>query len=62
MAYRITEDSINHNALRMIKEIIGNPWEYIAEDGSVKEELVRDVSAVYGVLMLADELKKVVKL
>lgn len=56
--YKITEDIINYNVLRMISDIIGNPWDYIDENGATKEELVRNVGAVFGVLMLADELKK----
>lgn len=57
--YKITEDIINYNALRMIEYIIGNPCdEYISEDGANKDEMACTIGCVYGVLILADELKK----
>lgn len=59
---KIDESSINHNAMRMIKEVVGNPWEYCDNgDNDVDGCRIVTLGAVYGILLLVDELKQVLK-
>lgn len=59
---KIDESSINHNAMRMIKEIVGIPSEYCDTiDHDADGFRIAPLGAVYGVIMLADELKKLLK-
>lgn len=58
---KITEDCINHNALRVINMGIASPFEYA--DSSEDADHIRLVTLGYirGVLDLANELKAVLK-
>lgn len=59
---KIDESSINHNALRMIKEVVGIPWEYCdTTDHDADGCRIVTLGAVYGVILLADELKQLLK-
>ena len=52
---KITEDCINHNALRLIRDVAGECW-----TGSEMEHYPQMLLAyIHGVTDLAEELKKV---
>ena len=54
---KITEDIINHNALRLIAEIIGEPCEYMESEDAVASV----VCEVKGVVEMARVMKEVLK-
>ena len=59
---KIDESSINHNAMRMIKEFVGIPLEYCdTTDHNADGCRIVTLGVVYGVIILADELKKLLK-
>lgn len=59
---KIDESSINHNAIRVINEIIGIPYEYCEKSNNDSDGMrLLSLGGIYGVIMLADELKKLLK-
>ncbi len=54
---KITEDSIDYNAVRIIKEIIGEPCEYIES----KDMVVSVLCEVKGIVEMAEVMKEVLK-
>ena len=56
---KIDEACINHTALRVINEIVGNPYEYGDQDESADHVRLMTLGAVSGVLDMAEAMKKV---
>ena len=54
---KVTEESIDYNAVRIIKEIIGEPYEYIES----KDMVVSVLCEVKGGVEMADAMKEVLK-
>lgn len=64
---KITEDAINHNALRLIDDILADPypWCYTDESDAKKEEtrncMLMSMGEINGVLAMAKAMKEVLK-
>ena len=58
---KIDEACINHNAVRLINEIVGIPYEYGDQDESTDHLRLLTLGAVRGVLDMAEAMKKVLK-
>lgn len=58
---KIDEECINHNALRLIKEIVGLPFEYNDQNDDSDHMRLVTIGFVRGVIELADALKEAVK-
>ena len=56
---KIDEACINYNAVRLINEIMGNPYEYGDQDESADHFRLMTLGAVRGVLDMAEAMKKV---
>lgn len=54
---KLTEDSIDYNAVRLIKEIIGEPCEYIESKAMVLTVLCE----IKGIIEMAEVMKEVLK-
>ena len=54
---RIDEGCIDHNALELIKEEVGVPYEYINKDDGTMQ--IFTIGYIYGVTRLANTLKEV---
>ncbi len=54
---KVTEESIDYNAVRLIKEIIGEPCEYIEN----KDMVMSFLCEVKGVVEMAEVMKEVLK-
>lgn len=58
---KIDEACVNHNALRLINEIVGCPYEYGDQDESADHLRLLTLGEVRGVLDMAEAMKKVLK-
>ena len=58
---KIDEACINHNALRLINEIVGDPYEYGDQDESADHCRLLTIGVVRGVLDMVEAMKKVLK-
>ena len=58
---KIDEACIDHNAISVIEDMIGNPFEYIEANSSPGIVGAVEIGAVYGIIYLAKELKAVLK-
>ena len=58
---KIYEENINYNALRLIKEEIGCPYEYCDEDNNQDHMRLISLGFVQGVIAMADAMKEVLK-
>lgn len=56
---KIDEACINHNALRLINEIVESPYEYGDQDESTDHLRLLTLGAVRGVLDMAEAMKGV---
>lgn len=56
---KIDEACINHNAVRLINEIVGSPYEYGDQDETADHCRLLTIGAVRGVLDMAEAMKKV---
>ncbi len=56
---KIDEACINHNAVKLISEIVGIPYEYGDQDESTDHLRLLTIGAVRGVLDMAEAMKKV---
>ena len=56
---KIDEACINYNAVRLINEIMGNPYEYGDQDESTDHLRLLTLGAVRGVLDMAEAMKEV---
>lgn len=54
---KIDNDSIMYNTIRLIKEAVGLPYEYL-EDA---EQCKATIAAIYGILQMADAMDEVLK-
>lgn len=59
---KIDEACINHNALRLINEIVGNPYEYGDQDENADHFRLLTLGEVCGVLDMAEAMKKVLSI
>ena len=57
---KIDEACINHNALRLINEIVESPYEYGDQDETADHLRLLTLGAVRGVLDMTEAMKKVV--
>ena len=58
---KIDEACINHNAVRLINEIMGNPYEYGDQDESTDHLRLLTLGEVRGVLEMTEAMKKALK-
>ena len=58
---KIDEACINHNALRLINEIVGSPYEYGDQDETADHFRLMTLGAVRGVLDMTEAMKEVLK-
>ena len=56
---KIDEACINHNALRLINEIVESPYEYGDQDETADHLRLLTLGAVRGVLDMTEAMKKV---
>lgn len=56
---KIDEACINHNALRLINEIVESPYEYCDQDETTDHLRLLTLGAVRGVLDMAEAMKGV---
>lgn len=56
---KIDEACIDHNAIELINEIMGSPYEYGDQDESTDHLRLLTIGAVRGVLDMAEAMKKV---
>lgn len=56
---KIDEACINHNALRLINEIVESPYEYGDQDESADHLRLLTLGEVRGVIEMAEAMKKV---
>ena len=56
---KIDEACINHNAVRLINEIVGIPYEYGDQDESADHCRLLTLGEVRGVLEMAEAMKEV---
>ncbi len=64
---KITEESINHNAIRLIKELVGSSYDMImpySENYQNTEErgfMLMTLGEINGIINMADAMKEVLK-
>ena len=60
---KIDEKSINHNAVRLVKDLIESRYEMIEEDKQSRERgyLLMTLGEIAGVIEMADAMKEVLK-
>ena len=56
---KIDENCINHNTVRLIKEILGNPMEYNDENPMEDHARIQTLGEIYGILAMAETMKEV---
>ena len=56
---KIDEGCIDHNALELIKEEVGVPYEYINKDDGTMQ--IFTLGYIYGIIKYADALKEALK-
>lgn len=59
---KINEDCINHNAVRMIKELVDSRY-VMLDDGSAKERgyMLMTLGEIAGIIEMAEAMKEVLK-
>ena len=57
---KVTEDSVNHNALLLIEDAVGCPFEFTDEED--KTTLIVSLSYIKGVLDMAKAMKEIIKM
>ena len=60
---KIDEECINHNAVRMIKDLVESRYELIEEDKQNQERgyLLMTIGEIAGIIEMADAMKEVLK-
>ena len=60
---RINEECINHNAVRMIKDLLESRYDLIEEDKQDQElgYLIMTLGEIAGIIDMADAMKEVLK-
>lgn len=58
---KIDEACINHNALRIIDDIVGSPFEYGDQDETADHFRLMTLGAVRGALDMAEAMKEVLR-
>ena len=60
---RINEECINHNAVRMIKDLLESRYDLIEEDKQDQElgYLIMTLGEIAGIIEMADAMKEVLK-
>lgn len=60
---KIDEKSINHNAVRMIKDLLESRYELIEEDKQSQERgyMLMTLGEIAGIIEMADVMKEVLK-
>lgn len=54
---RINNENIMYNTIRLIKEAVGVPYEYLEDADQCKAT----IAAIYGILQMADAMEGVLK-
>ena len=57
---KINEDCINHNVVRLIKDLIDGRYETV-EEGADSNYLSLMLGRIYGIIEMADAMKEVLK-
>ena len=60
---KINEESINHNAVRLIKDLLESRYDLIEEDKQDQElgYLIMTLGEIAGIIEMADAMKEVLK-
>lgn len=60
---KIDTESINHNAVRLIKELVESRYDLIEEDkkDQEREYLIMTLGEIAGIIEMADAMKEVLK-
>lgn len=60
---KINEECINHNAVRMIKDLLESRYDLIEEDKQNQERgyLLMTIGEIAGIIEMADAMKEVLK-
>lgn len=58
---KINEDCINHNAVRLIKDLIEGRYETVEEEAADSNYLSLMLGRIYGIIEMADVMKEVLK-
>lgn len=60
---KINEESINHNAVRLIKDLLESRYDLIEEDKQDQElgYLIMTLGEIAGIIEMADVMKEVLK-
>ena len=60
---KIDEECINHNAVRMIKDLLESRYELIEEDKQNQERgyLLMTIGEIAGIIEMADAMREVLK-
>lgn len=60
---KINEECVNHNAVRLIKELVESRYEMIEEDKQNIERgyLLMTIGEIAGIIEMADTMKEVLK-
>ncbi len=60
---RISEENINHNAVRLIKDLLESRYDLIEEDKQDQElgYLIMTLGEIAGIIEMADAMKEVLK-
>lgn len=60
---RINEECINHNAVRMIKDLLESRYDLIEEDkkDQEREYFLMTIGEIAGIIEMADAMKEVLK-
>ena len=57
---KVTEESVNHNALLLIDDVVGTVFEYT--DGEGKSTLLTSLGYIKGVVDMAKAMKEIIKM
>lgn len=57
---RITYENINYNALRLIDEVVGLPFEYADEGNDADHQRILTIGIIRGILDMAKAMKEVI--
>lgn len=56
---RITYDNINYNALQLIDEVVGLPFEYSDESNDADHQRILTIGIIRGILDMAKAMREV---
>lgn len=58
---KIDEGCINHNAVRLIGEMVSELYEFTDDDGDLEHTRIATLGEIRGICQMADAMKEVLK-